>query len=278
MRARDCPEFVHRLKVLACMDIAPDPIPAIEELATRANQSENAAIWKLNLDHVRRIISTEHKRFWDAAAQAYFEINGASPTRIEQLTTNVAVLKSAVQSYQEISSKWTVDGSARLFPNMVNPLPEEKGKIEYRVAQIPELPEDPYGGEYLIIEIDGKPELVGSGISLLERQEVLAPINAALVEYSKDHDGACPEDLDLFSKEYGASLPVADGFGYPLLLDYEKCQFYFEPVSEENPPILSPYGVEVEVPTEIDLTPMEESDDASSADPVIEEGTPESGG
>ncbi len=275
LKARDCPDFVHRLKVLACMDVAPDPIPAIDELATRANHSENEAIWGLNLDHIRRIIATEHKRFWDAAEAAYVEINGASPTRIEQLTKNVSILKKAVLKYQETSSKWSADGKARLFPNMINPVPEMKGKLEYRVAQIPELPEDPYGGEYLILEINGQPEVVGTGINDIEREGFLTPLNEALVEYQKDHDGACPEDLDAFTKESGMTLPIADGFGYPLLMDYQKCAFYFDPVSEENPPLLPPYGTEIVTTEEIDLTPME---DSSTAEPVIQEGTPETGG
>ena len=279
MKARDCPEFVHRLKVLACMDVDPDPIPAIEELSTRANKSNNVAIWRLNLDHIRRIIAIEHKRFWDAAEKAYVEIHGASPTRIEQLTKDVGILRKAVKAYQDVSSQWTPGHVPRLYPNLVNPLPEEGGKIEYRIAQIPELPEDPYGGEYLIIPIDGIPELVGTGINELERESFLEPLNTALEEYKKDHNGECPEDLEAFSKEYHVGMPEADGFGYPLLMDYEKCEFYFEPVSEDNPPSLPPYGHEVtEESDEIDLTPMEDSSPPASATSEIEETTPESSG
>ncbi len=279
MKARDCPEFVHRLKVLACLDVDPDPVPALEELSVRANQSGNVAIWQLNLDHIRRIISEEHKRFWGAAQTAYIDINGASPTSIEQLTRNVGILRKAVQEYQTVSSQWGAGGPARLFPNMVNPLPEEKGMLEYRIAQIPELPEDPYGGEYLILEIEGKPQLVGTGIAEIEREVMINPLNSALEESKKDNNGECPTDLEAFSQEYGAPLPIADGFGYPLLMDYEKCEFYFEPISEENPPLLPPYGQEeAEAQTEIDLTPMDEPSESTTADPLILETTPESDG
>ncbi|MCA9411358.1 MAG: hypothetical protein KC931_03250 [Candidatus Omnitrophica bacterium] len=281
-KARDCPEFLHRLKVLACRDVDPDPIPALQELATRANQSGNVAIWQLNLDHMRRIISEEHKRFWDAASQAYYEIHGASPTRIEQLTKNVGILKKAVQEYQKVSSEWAEGGVGQLYPNMVNPLPEKKGKLEFRIAQIPELPEDPYGGEYLILDLQGKPSLVGTGINELERESFLEPINQTLKEYQKDHNGECPEDLDAFSQEYNLRLPVADGFGYPLLLDYGKCEFYFPPVSEENPPPLPPYGEEKKTADEeIDLTLME--DDSADSSPAsatdeVKAGTADSDG
>ena len=54
---------------------------------------------------IRRIIATEHKRFWGAAAAAYVEINGASPTRIEQLTKNVSIVKKAVLKYQDTTSE-----------------------------------------------------------------------------------------------------------------------------------------------------------------------------
>lgn len=285
MRARDCPEFIHRLKVLACMDVVPDPIPAIEELSARANASSNTAIWSLNLDHVRRLVAVEHKRFWDAAQAAYVEIHGASPTRIEQITKDIPILRKAVAAYHAVSAEWAEDGTPRLFPNLVNPLPEEKGKIEFRVARVPELPEDPYGGEYLILQIDGKPQLVGTGINELERESMLKTINTALDDYRKDNRGVCPEDLEAFSTETGVALPEADGFGYPLLLDYENCRFYFPPVSEENIPPYPPYGVAEETTSQIDLTLIEDEtpvEGQGPAEPIpsdstVEEASPDTG-
>ena len=238
----DCPEFINRLMILAKAHLFPDPMIPILDLAEDFNRASNEAIRELNLSHIRRLIAEEHKRFWDFAQEAHIEIHGATPTRIGQLAGDVRILKTAFERYSELSKGWTHDGKAQLFPNLVNPKPGPTEKLAVQTVTPPQLPQDPHGGKYLILEVLGKPRLLGTGLYEEEREGFLGESREALRKYQEKHAGACPDDLEAFYTEVGFRLLEADGLGYAPLLDRENCRFFFPPISEEEPPTLPPYG------------------------------------
>lgn len=289
LKSEECPEFVRRLKALAIAKMFPDPMIPISEMLVAYNQSNNESIRELNLGHIQRLVAEQHKKFWDYAQAAYIDIHGASPTRIEQLTGDIRIMKSAVDAYHEVSREWNDEGTPQLFPNLVTTNPGPNDPIEVVVARPPQLPIDPYGGEYLILEVNGKHNLLGTGNYLDERQDYLSSLEQSLETYRKEHDGACPDDLTAFADETGTPVSEADGLGYPLYFDFEDCRFWFPEISPDDPPPLPPYGQEMEVEEEPlpDLLPEGEGADAGEgslellpgkeesalANPVVEEAT-----
>lgn len=237
----ECPDFIRRLEYFACRSIDPDPIPPIMELAHDAASTDNVALKTLNVEHIKRIVAQEHKSFWGFAEAVYHEIHGSSPTRIADLKT-VQIMKEATRRYREMSAKWFTDSTTRLFPNLMNPTTAVQENPIVREAVEPEMPIDPYGGEYVILTIEGKQQLVSSGICMDERRELLTSYNGALEEYKKKHDGQCPPDIDTFEKTFEEPLLRADMFGYPLLFNAQACSFAFAPISEDTPPEMPPYG------------------------------------
>jgi hypothetical protein len=244
LKSKECPEFVRRLKALAIAKMFPDPMIPISEMLVAYNQSNNEAIRELNLGHIQRLIAEQHKKFWDFAQAAYIDIHGASPTRIAQLTGDIQIMKSAVDAYYDVSREWNDEGTPQLFPNLTTLNPGPNDPIEVEVARPPQLPIDPYGGEYSILEVNGKPNLLATGPYLDERESYLAALEQGLATYKEKHDGACPDDLSLFTEETGAVVAEADGLGYPLYFDFENCRFWFPEISEEDAPPLPPYGQE----------------------------------
>lgn len=237
----DCPDFIRRLEYFACRSIEPDPLPPLMELAHDAASTDNVALKTLNVDHIKRIVAQEHKTFWKFAEDVYREIHNATPTKISDLKT-VQIMKEATQRYREMSAKWFTDATTRLFPNLVNPVTAVQDNPMVREAVEPEMPIDPYGGEYLILTIEGKAELVSTGICMDERRDFLAGYNAALDDYRKNHDGQCPPDIDTFEKTFDEKLVRADMYGYPLLFNAQSCSFAFPPISEEAQPSMAPYA------------------------------------
>lgn len=241
-KSTECPDFIHRLEFFACRDIDPDPLPPLIDLARGAVATNNAALKQLNIDHIRRIVATEHKTFWHYATSYYKETHGASPTSINDLKT-VAVMKEACRLYREMSSKWFTDGRTRLFPNLMNPNAQPNEPPIVQEAVEPQMPIEPFGGEYLILLIDNAtPTLVATGNCLKERVEMLAQIKMALEEYKKKHDGQNPPDFATLEKEAELTLMGADLYGYPISYDPVKGEFSFPPISEKTPPPLPPYG------------------------------------
>lgn len=273
LKSKECPDFVYRLLSLAKAKLFPDPMIPIREMMVGYNQSNNEAIRELNLGHIRRLIAEQHKKFWDFAQKAYIEIHGASPTRIAQLTGDIGIMKAAVDAYYAVSREWNDEKTPQLFPNLLTTNPGPNDPIEVQLARPPQLPIDPYGGQYLILEVDGKVNLLGTGLFQVEREEYLAGMQTFLDRYKDEHDGACPEDLSAFTEETGGEVVEADGLGYPLFFDFENCRFWFPEISEEDPPTLPPYGkekVEAEEPLP-ELLP--ENQEPAPAAPVVEAAT-----
>lgn len=256
-KSQECPDFIRRLEFFACRDIDPDPLPPLLELAHDAIITNNAALKQLNIDHIRRIVASEHKSFWHFASTYYKEVNGSTPTSINDLKT-VAVMKEACRLYREMSSQWFTDGRTRLFPNLLNPNAPVTDPPQVKEAVEPELPIDPYGGEYIILPIENTtPTLVATGNCLNDRKGLLDQLNSALEEYKKKHSGQCPPDFDTFQKDQGLTSLKADMYGYPVLYDAAACTFSFPPISEKTPPTLPPYGQ-----TKEDIGKMMEEDSA----------------
>ena len=191
------------------------------------------------------------------------EIHGSSPTAISQITNDIGVLKSAVGEYSKLSLEWSQNGETQLFPNLLNPKPGPLEEIRVEVAHPPELPIDPYGGEYIILDIMGEPTLLNTGPILDEREDYIYLTGRYIEAYKEQHDGACPEDLDVLSEEMGTNISEADGLGYPVLFDREECKIYYPPISEDDPPMLYPYGVEPVEPMDEPLGLMPTGDDAT---------------
>ncbi len=241
-KSPDCPDFIRRLEFFACKAIDPDPLPPLMELAHDAVATNNVALKQLNLDHIRRIVAAEHKTFWHFASTYYRQVNGATPTSINDLKT-VAVMKEACRLYREMSSQWFPDGRTRLFPNLLNPNAPVTDPPQVKEAVEPELPIDPYGGEYIILKIENAtPTLVATGNCLNDRKEILAQIEILLEEYKKKNKGQCPPDFDSLAKDQEIHVFRADMYGYPVLYDPTACTFSFPPISEKSPPTLPPYG------------------------------------
>jgi hypothetical protein len=163
---------------------------------------------------------------------------------MSQITKDIGVLKAAVGKYNKLSLDWSENGETQLFPNLLSPKPAPLEEIRVEAAHPPELPIDPYGGEYIILDIMGEPTLLNTGPILDEREDYVVSMGRVIEEYKDQHDGACPEDLDAFAEETGVTLVEADGLGYPALFDWDECKFYYPPISEDDPPMLYPYGVE----------------------------------
>ena len=235
----DCPEFIGRLRVYACQEVDPDPLPYIDDLAKQAMATSNEALRKLNMDHLKKLIAGEHKKFWDFARDHYREIHDATPERISDLK-QVDVLKAASSKYREMSAPWFDDGRTRLFPNLINPfLREDEPPIVVEAVE-PDLPIDPYGGEYLIVNFQGRHALLSSGeIIENDRKDILAILNMELEEMKKE-TGLCPESMAAFEKDSEIPLPPSDKLGYALEFDPEKCLFFFPDISEDDPPLLPP--------------------------------------
>lgn len=237
-----CPDFLRRLEFFACKAIDPDPLPPIMELAQDAVKTTNVPLKQLNIDHIRRIVAAEHKSFWHFATTHYRQIHGASPTSINELKT-VPIMKEACRLYREMSSQWFPDGRTRLFPNLLNPSAPVTDPPLVKEAVEPELPIDPYGGEYLILRIENAtPTLVATGNAINDRKEILSQLELVLEEYKKKHSGQCPPDLETLIKDQEAGAFRADMYGYPVLYDQAACKFTFPPISEQSPPTLPPYG------------------------------------
>lgn len=239
----ECPEFIHRLEYFACQEIEPDPLPPLLELAAKAESVKNPALRTLNIDHIRRIIETSHKEYWDIARRVYFEINGASATHIAQLQT-VPVAREACNRYREASRKWFPDGlSTRLYPNLLNPNDTDRQPPQVVEAREPQPPIDPYGGEYKIFIVRGVPTLIGTGVVLDDRLASLEGYTERLTEYRAKHDDQCPPDFQTLATEMELPTgPVADRLGYPLEFDPVTCTFAYPELSEDVPPPLNPYG------------------------------------
>jgi hypothetical protein len=241
-RSPECPEFINRLKYYACKELEPDPMPPLLELAQHAATTNNEALRQLNIDHIRRIIAAEHKVYWDMAEAVYHEIHAASPTRIADLNT-IQIMKEAANRYRERSAKWFSDGKTRLYPNLLNPeIPPGQAPVVKEAVE-PEQPIDPYGGQYVILQVEGNSALLGTGVILDERDDILKEYQVELDAYKEAHKGECPPDLDTFRKaRVIEKFVIADQLGYPVHFDPGTCTLTWPPIAEESPPPLSPYG------------------------------------
>ncbi len=241
-KSSECPDFLRRLEFFACKAIDPDPIPPLFELAEDAVKTNNVPLKQLNIDHIRRIIASEHKTFWHFASTYYKEVKGATPSSINDLKS-VAVMKEACRLYREMSSQWFPDGRTRLYPNLLNPNAPVTEPPQVKEAVEPELPIDPYGGEYLILTINNAtPTLVATGDCLRDRKNIIDQLDTSVAEYKKKHSGQLPPDYDSLVKDQALTMLRADMYGYPVQYDPATGQFSFPPISEKTPPPLPPYG------------------------------------
>lgn len=238
----ECPEFIHRLEYYACKAIEPDPLPHLEELAGFAARTDNEALRELNLSHIRRIVASEHKRFWDGALEAYEELRGRKPERLKDLYS-VEVMQTAFDKYREISQQWfEEEGKSSLYPNLLNPAPAPGEVPEVVRAGERQMPIDPFAGEYMIIQVKGQgPTLISSGEVMAERGIQLGQIEMMLTAYKDTHDGNCPFSIEDLENEMNTELQRADRLGYPLTYDPGQCKFYYPPIAEDSPPPLYPY-------------------------------------
>jgi hypothetical protein len=275
LKSPECPEFIERLLTIAKAKLTPDPMVPILEFQTFANRTTNEAIRMLNLNHIRTQVAREHQRFWNFALASYREIHGATPTRIQQLTGDIRAIKAAADKYYDISREWTEDGTAHLFPNLLTPKPGPTDEIKVDVARPPQLPIEPYGGEYLILDVMGEHLLVATGEALNEREEYLAGLEMAVDMYKEGNNGECPPNLAAVSEFTEQKFAEADKFGYPVLFNREECRFYFPPISEDNPPTLPPYNQMPQADEEptLDLIPLDEAEPVESATGEVEAAT-----